>query len=82
MKQLKYLLIILFLIKITISTTENNLNPNENGEYFINDMSEDEFIKYYTEKNNNFFNLKDNESTFSDIFKTGIDIIKQTILQE
>lgn len=80
MKQLKNIFFILCIIKISYSTTE--LNPNENGEYFINDMSEDEFIKYYTEKNNNFFNLKDNESKFSDIFKIGIDIIKQTILQE
>lgn len=54
----------------------------DSDEYFINDMTEDEFIKYNSEEYLNFFDLVDGKSSYCDVCKAGIDIIKNSIFQE
>ena len=65
---------------ITINSTKE---PDE--DYFINDMSESDYINKYTEPFNNFFNLNEknySNNTYCELCKTGINIILDTIIQE
>jgi len=64
----------------TINSTKE---PDE--DYFINDMSESDYINKYTEPFNNFFNLNEknySNNTYCELCKTGINIILDTIIQE
>ena len=84
----------LFIISNFISILSliiDNKNTNSNStlkevedeeEYFINDMSEEDFIKTNTEPFNNFFNLEEGKSSYCDLCKSGSDILLNTIIQE
>ena len=63
-----------------INLTKIELEEN----YFINDMTETDFIKKNTEPFNNFFNLDfiNNNNSYCQLIKTGIDILLNTIIQE
>ena len=63
---------------------ESKLNSTtlNDDEYFINDMTEEEFIKYNTEPFTNFFNLEEGNSSYCDLCKSGSDILLNTIIQE
>ena len=62
------------------STTINSINDED--DYFINDMSEEEFIKTNTEPYDNFFNLEEGKNSYCDLCKSGSDILLNTIIQE
>ena len=65
---------------ITINSTKET-----DEDYFINDMSESDYINKYTEPFNNFFNLNEknySNNTYCELCKTGINIILDTIIQE
>ena len=66
------------------STINVENSPNEDGDYFINDMSESDYISKNTEPFNNFFNLNENPSnnSYCTLCQTGINIILDTIIQE
>ena len=62
-----------------------NTTKEINEDYFINDMSESDYINKYTEPFNNFFNLNEKNytnNTYCKLCKTGINIILDTIIQE
>ena len=67
------------------NSTINLENSNkEEEDYFINDMSESDYISKNTEPFNNFFNFNENPSnnSYCTLCKTGINIILDTIIQE
>ena len=80
----------LFITNIILSIS--SLNPdnekmnstltNNEEEYFINDMSEEEFIKNNAEPYTNFFNLEEGNISFCDLCKSGSDILLNYIIQE
>ena len=84
-------MIILFILIIipSVYLITENLNTNLNStisdededEYFVNDMSEEDFIKTNTEPFNNFFNIEDGKNTYCELCKSGSDIILNTIIQ-
>ena len=84
---IKYTIFLSTLIFI-FSLIQENINVNstlKREEYFINDMSESEFISKNTEPFYNFFNLNQKNSTnnsYCDLCKKGVDIILNTIIQE
>ena len=78
-----------FISILSLITENQNINSNstlkeveDEEEYFINDMSEEEFIKTNTEQFNNFFNLEEGKSSYCDLCKSGSDILLNTIIQE
>ena len=87
LKIIKILIIISNIIS-TISLIVENQNKNSNSselngeEYFFNDMSEEDFIKEYTEPYTNFFNLEEGKNSYCDLCKSGSDILLNTIIQE
>ena len=82
-----YFISSLFFIISLIPDTENtNNNSSEtDDDYFINDMSESDYISQNTEPFHNFFNLNLENSTnnsYCDLCKKGFDIILNTLIQE
>ena len=72
------------LLENNSKTATTNNSSNEEDEYFINDMSEEDYINKNTEPFNNFFNLNENPSnnSYCTLCQTGINIILDTIIQE
>ena len=67
------------------SNINNNSSQISEDDYFINDMSESEYIEKFTEPFNNFFNLNEknySNNTYCELCKTGINIILDSIIQE
>ena len=58
------------------------LNNKEEEDYFVNDMSEEEFIKKNAEPYTNFFNLEEGKNSYCDLCKSGSDILLNTIIQK
>ena len=82
-------IISLFISIFSLMPNETNININSSNiiddDYFINDMSESDFISEYTEPLDNFFSLNENDysnNTYCELCKTGINIILDTIIQE
>ena len=81
------LIIALFLSNIILSLNIENQNTNLNSslineeEYFINDMTEEEFIKKNAETYTNFFNLEEGKNSYCELCQSGSDILLNTILQ-
>ena len=78
-------------IYLIFSLIHDNQNTNINStstddeDYFINDMSESDFISQYTEPFENFFNLNvynHTNNSYCDLCKNGIDILLNTLIQE
>ena len=78
---LSYFISIFSLIIENDKSQINSKSLNED-EYFINDMTEEEFIKTNTEPFRDFFNLKEGNSSYCDLCKSGSDILLNTIIQE
>ena len=76
-----FLIISIFSLTIEIKNDTQNSMYNEE-DYFINDMSEEDFVKKYTEPYSNFFNLEEKKSSYCDLCKSGSDILLKTILQK
>ena len=75
--------IFISLIIHVISLIPNSTFIGEEDEYFINDMSEEEFIENNTEPYKNFFNLEEgNNNSYCELCKSGSDIFLNTIIQE
>ena len=87
-KLIKILIIANFISIFSLITENQNLNSNsatindEENDYFINDMSEEDFIKANTEPFDNFFNLEEGKSSYCDLCHSGSDILLNTIIQE
>lgn len=87
-KKMIILFILIIIPSVYLITENQNTNLNstisdENeDEYFVNDMSEEDFIKANTEPFNNFFNIEDGKNTYCELCKSGSDIILNTIIQE
>ena len=86
---LKFLILFLVLIYSTSLIPDNQtLNSNSSmlneDEYFVNDMSESDFINNNVEPLDNFFNLDKEEenNTYCNLCKIGFDILLDTIIQE
>ena len=63
----------------TINLNTSLLNEEE---YFINDMSESDFINNSAERLDNFFNLEKENNTYCNLCKSGMDILLNTMIQE
>ena len=76
-----------FFIYSLIPDTDN-INNNSSqieDDYFINDMSESDFISQNTEPFHNFFSLNEKEesnNSYCDLCKRGVDILLNTLIQE
>ena len=87
-KLIKILIIANFISIFSLITENQSLNSNsatindEENDYFINDMSEEDFIKANTEPFDNFFNLEEGKSSYCDLCHSGSDILLNTIIQE
>ena len=72
-------IIIFLLISLIISIYTSNSTIILNDEdYFINDMSEEEFISENTEQYTNFFNLEEGKNSYCELCKSGSDILLNT----
>ena len=76
-----------FIVIFSLINENQNINLTKielEENYFINDMTETDFIKKNTEPFNNFFNLDfiNNNNSYCQLIKTGIDILLNTIIQE
>ena len=81
------LIIVLFIsiiiLSLNIEVEDTYLNSTLiNEEYFINDMSEEDFIKKNAEPYTNFFNLEDSNNSYCELCQSGSDILLNTIIQE
>ena len=75
----------LFLVFSLIQENPNKSEFVSNEDYFINDMSESDYISQYTESYQNFFNLNEKNETnnsYCNLCKKGIDILLDTLIQE
>ena len=63
----------------TINLNTSLLNEEE---YFINDMSESDFINNSAERLDNFFNLEKENNTYCNLCKSGMDILLNTMIKE
>ena len=78
-----FISLIISIFSLITEIKNDNLNSMYNEEdYFINDMSEEDFVKTYTEPYSNFFNLEENKNSYCDLCKSGSDILLNTILQK
>ena len=82
-----YFISSLFFIISLIPDTENinNNSSHTEDDYFINDMSESDYISQNTEPFHNFFSLNLENSTnnsYCDLCKKGFDILLNTLIQE
>ena len=79
------LLSLFFQVFSLIQENQNKTQLETNEDYFINDMSESDFISQYTEPFQNFFNLNeknDTNNSYCNLCKRGIDILLDTLIQE
>ena len=80
--------ILLSLLIYSFSLIPENQTQNSNSsiineeEYFINDMSESDFINNNVEPLDNFFNLEKENNTYCNLCKSGFDILLNTMIQE
>ena len=75
----------LFLVFSLIQENQDKSQFVSNEDYFINDMSESDYISQYTEPYQNFFNLNeknDTNNSYCNLCKKGIDILLDTLIQE
>ena len=72
----------LLLISHVLSLIPNSTEILEENDYFINDMTEEEFIETNSEPYNNFFNLEEGKNTYCELCKSGSDIFLNTLIQE
>ena len=82
-----YFISSLFFIISLIPDTENIINNSSetDDDYFINEMSEADYISQNTEPFHNFFNLNIENSTnnsYCDLCKNGLNILLNTLIQE
>ena len=82
-----YFISSLFFIISLIPDTENIINNSSEtvDDYFINEMSEADYISQNTEPFHNFFNLNIENSTnnsYCDLCKNGLNILLNTLIQE
>ena len=77
------LFISIIILSLNIEVEDTYLNSTLiNEEYFINDMSEEDFIKKNAEPYTNFFNLEDSNNSYCELCQSGSDILLNTIIQE
>ena len=77
-----FLLISLIISIFSLIDTPNSTTILNEEDYFINDMSEEEFIRENTEQYTNFFNLEEGKNSYCELCKSGSDILLNTIIQE